>query len=172
VNELNIKFLVIAAACLAVAMLALPISVAFATAPTTVITGTLTMLDPMSYLENRYLGKSGNWIGTFTDAPFEIHGGIEGTGLYTGHWLMKSIDTPPYFETFVANGVYIMDVEINGASGELTVRLPWSGKEMPQVSSVIVLGGTGGLENLRGTGTMTMIDPLNYQVTINAHWDP
>ena len=164
-KELNKKVLGIAVVLMAVAMLVLPISVAFATAPTTVITGTLTMLDPMSCMQRRDLGKSGNWISTFTNAPFVITGDIEGDGVYNGKWLMKPTDTPPYFELAASNGWYIMDVEVNGASGELTIRLPVNGK-------VIVVDGTGGLENLRGTGTLTMLNPVMYLVTINAHWDP
>ena len=161
-REVKRKVLVIA---LAVAMLALPISAAFATAPTTVITGTLTMIDPELYGEIRDLGNSGNQIWTFTDAPFEITGDIEGYGVYNGKWIISLIDTFPYIEFVAAKGVYIMDVEVDGASGVLTLGLPNNGK-------VIVLGGTDGLKNLHGTGTLTPLSPLDYIVTINAHWDP
>jgi hypothetical protein len=160
---LNKKVLVLA---LAVAMLALPLSAVSATAPTTVITATLTMSgNPLDYVENRYLGKTGGWIATFTDAPLTITGDIIGDGVYNGVWLMKPIDVFPFGELSASNGWYTMDVEVNGASGTLTIRLPGNGK-------LIIVDGTGGLENLRGTGTMEMIDMLNYLLTFNAHWDP
>jgi hypothetical protein len=166
VKTVKRKLLVLA---LAVALLVLPMSAAVATAPTTVITGTLTMLDPMSYGEIRYLGDSGNQIWTFTDAPFVITGDIEGTGVYNGKWLMApSPDTIPPFELKASDGWYTMDVAVDDVSGQLTIRLPVNGK-------LIVVDGTGELKNLHGTGTLTMIEGtmgLGYLLTINAHWDP
>jgi hypothetical protein len=163
VKEVKRKVFVIA---LAVVMLALPIASALATKPTTVITATLTMSgNPLDYVENRYLGKTGGWIATFTDAPFTITGDIIGDGVYDGMWLMKPIDVFPFGELSASNGWYIMDVEVNGASGTLTIRLPGNGK-------LIIVDGTGELENLRGTATMEMIDMLNYLLTFNVHWDP
>ena len=161
------KILVIA---LALAMLALPIASALATKPTTVITATLTIGgNPLDYAEARLLGKSGNWITTYTDAPFTLTGDIEGTGVYNGKWLMApSPDTIPPFELKASDGWYTMDVAVDDVSGQLTIRLPVNGK-------LIVVDGTGELKNLHGTGTLTMIEGtmgLVYLLTINAHWDP
>ena len=147
-----------------VAMLVLPMSAAFAKKPTE-ITGTLTMLDPMSYATQRYLGNSGNWITTFTNAPLEIHGGIEGTGFYTGNWLMKPIDTFPFFELLASKRVYTLDVEVNGASGELTINLPAGNAKL------IIIGGTDGLETLHGTGMTTMVTPTLFAYSMNVHFD-
>ena len=158
------KILVIA---LALAMLALPIASALATKPTTVITATLTIGgNPLDYAEARLLGKSGNWITTYTDAPFTLTGDIEGTGVYNGKWLMKIADTPMGFKIQASDGWYTMNVEVGDVSGELTIRLPGN------ANLLIIVGGTDGLENLHGTGTLTPITMLQYTVTLNAHWDP
>jgi hypothetical protein len=162
---LNKKVLGIAVILMAVAMVVLPMSVAFAEKPTE-ITGTLMMIDPISYMTQRDLGNSGNWISTFTNAPLEIHGGIEGTGVYTGHWLVKPIDTFPFIEVIASKGVYTLDVEVNGASGELTINLPAGN------SKIVIVGGTGGLETLHGTGRMTMETPISYTYSMNVHFDP
>jgi hypothetical protein len=150
-------------------MVALPIASAIAKPPTTVISGTLTMIgNPLDYEEVRYLGNSGMWISTFTNSPLTITGDdIEGEGVWNGVWVVKPIpDSIPPVEIVAGNGWYIIDADVNGDSGTLTIRLPGNGK-------IIVVDGTGGLENLRGTGTMTMArNMMTYTFTLNAHWDP
>lgn len=110
---MNKRILGLAVSLLAVAIMVLPMPAAFAT-PSTEITGTTKMINPMNYVTMRPLGDSGLQIFTFANAPFEIHGDIEGTGLYYGVWLMKPSDGFPPFELVVAKGVYYLDVEVNG----------------------------------------------------------
>jgi hypothetical protein len=76
---------------------------------------------------------------------------------------MKAADTPMGFKLQASDGWYTMNVEVGDVSGELTIRLS---------GNLIIIGGTDGLKNLHGTGTLTMITMLQYTVTLNAHWDP
>jgi hypothetical protein len=160
------KVLGVVVSLLVVAMLALPMSAVFATKPSQ-ISGTMTMIDPMSHVSMRPLGNSGNQIWTFTDAPQVFTGGIEGTGFYNGKWVVYKPFTPD-MKLRTAIGVYSLDVEVAGVSGELTIGVPKSMK-------LIIIGGTGGLENLHGTGMLVMVPGgmgLEYTYSMDIHFDP
>jgi len=160
---MNKKALGIFVSLLVVAMLVLPMSAAFATKPAP-ITGTLTMLDPMSYVTFRPLGNSGNQIWTFTDAPLTITGDIEADGVYNGLWVMIKPFTPDM--KVVARGVYTLDAEVDDIAGELTIGVI-GGK-------LTIIGGTDGLKSLHGTGSMYPLDEtlLVFAVSLDVHFDP
>jgi hypothetical protein len=153
---------------MAAAMLALPISAVYATKPT-VITGTVTMINPILYVSIRDLGNSGNQIWTFTDAPLPMAGDMERTGSYTGTWLVQKPFTPD-MKVPAANGVYHLDVKVMGASGELTIGVHFVSSG--GYSNLVIIGGTGDLKNLHGTGVLTPETMLLYYYSMDVHFDP
>lgn len=162
------KMLGVIVSLVVVAMLALPMFAAYAT-ESTEVQGELWM-DPtiMDYATRRDLGNSNNAILTYTDAPFEITGGIEGDGLYDGNWLAKYEPPIPFPVSVVSNGVYKMTVEVAGKSGELIVGIH-------QNQKMTIISGTEGLENLHGTGQIEPIPGtfgLGYTYSMDIHFDP
>ena len=167
-EKLKKKMLGVIVSLLVVTIVVLPMSVAYATKPTEV-QGELWM-DPtiMNYATRRDLGNSNNAILTYTDAPFEITGGIEGDGLYNGKWLAKYEPPTPFPVSVVSNGVYNMTVKVAGKSGELIVGIH-------QNQKITIISGTEGLENLHGTGQIESIPGtfgLGYTYNMTIHFDP
>ena len=165
-NQINKKILGITVALMAVAMLVLSMSVVYATKPDT-ITGGLEMKLPM-VVERRDAGKSNNKIAIYTDSPVKVTGGMEGEGGYTAKWLMKFDPPFPFPVSTVDNGVYLLDVTIDGKRGELKVGIKENMK-------LIIVGGTGGLKNLHGTGQLTYIPGtfyLKYTYSLDIHFNP
>ena len=163
---MNKKVLVVAVACLAVAMLALPMSVAAATTPTPV-SGTiaLTSLVP---LEAKPAGKSDNIIFLF-DITEEWDGDIVATGTTESTWVTHNWVGPMGGPDtwFNVHEKLILDGTVLGESGTLTMELIIVGTE----GRWTILGGTGELANLHGHGTVTLTT-TPYSYTGKVHFDP
>jgi hypothetical protein len=154
VKEVNRKVLVIAVACLALAMLVLPMSSAHATKPVTMtLTGIYYIVGGGS-MEVLDAGQSGNvlfkikdlgcvWTGDITAGslgPPLVLGGV-----YNGQWLVK-----PTGEGAFPGRIILEDVTIAGVgTGDLAL-----GSEQ---ENLWIESGTGDLSSIRGKGTQTEI---------------
>ncbi len=163
---MNKKVLGVFVSLLVVGMLALPMSAAYATKPTTVtwISTRVTAGTP----DYRQAGSSDNWVLTTQGVGMSWVGDITGSGTYEGRWVLHDFDPGPPPSAGAVNvlGIYTMDVTYDGESGSLTV-LAGGGENWR------ILSGTGGLENLRGHGTLEAIVPIFvYRFTGQVHFDP
>ena len=158
---MNRKFLLIAVACLALAMLALPISVVSATKPTTMtLSGTINVLGTGIILP---AGESSNVLLKFRDVPVVWTGDIAGSGVYNGNWLDKGGD----LVLDVGVGTHVLeDVTIDGVgSGDLTIG-------QNHVWNYFIKSGSGDLSSIRGKGTITMVNPVTYDYELEIQINP
>ena len=155
------KVLVIAVALMAVAMIALPISVVSATKPTTMtLSGKIYVLGTGSIFP---AGESGNVLLKFRDVPVLWTGDIAGSGVYNGNWLDKGGD----LVLDVGVGTHVLeDVTIDGVgTGDLTIG-------QNHVWNYFIKSGSGDLSSIRGKGTITMVNPVTYDYELEIQINP
>lgn len=152
---------------LAVAMLMLPMSAAYAKKPTTVTWISAKVPPAGSYIYNQ-AGKSDNWIMTTQGGGWSWVGDITGSGTYDGRWVIHDVVSMVNYGAVNVLGTYTMDVTYDGKSGTLTVRAGGGGGN----AMWRILSGTGDLENLRGHGTLEKIVAGVYIFTGQVHFDP
>ena len=158
------KVLVIAVALMAVAMLALPISVVSATKPTTMtLSGTIYILGEGTG-SIFVAGESGNNLLKFRDVPVLWTGDIAGSGVYNANWLDKGGD----MVVDVAVGTHVLeDVTIDGVgTGDLSIGHNHFGWDY------FIKSGTGDLSSIRGKGTLTMVNPVEYDYELEVQINP
>jgi hypothetical protein len=158
---MNRKVLVIAVALMAVAMIALPISVVSATKPTTMtLSGKIYVLGTGSIFP---AGESGNVLLKFRDVPVLWTGDIAGSGVYNGNWLDKGGD----LVLDVGVGTHVLeDVTIDGVgTGDLTIG-------QNHVWNYFIKSGSGDLSSIRGKGTITMVNPVTYDYELEIQINP
>ena len=151
----------IAVALMAVAMLALPISVVSATKPTTMtLSGKIYVLGTGSIFP---AGESGNVLLKFRDVPVLWTGDIAGSGVYNGNWLDKGGD----LVLDVGVGTHVLeDVTIDGVgTGDLTIG-------QNHVWNYFIKSGSGDLSSIRGKGTITMVNPVTYDYELEIQINP
>jgi hypothetical protein len=161
VKTVKRKVLVIAVALMAVAMLALPISVVSATKPTTMtLSGKIYVLGTGSIFP---AGESGNVLLKFRDVPVLWTGDIAGSGVYNGNWLDKGGD----LVLDVGVGTHVLeDVTIDGVgTGDLTIG-------QNHVWNYFIKSGSGDLSSIRGKGTITMVNPVTYDYELEIQINP
>ena len=162
-KEVKRKVLVIAVALMAVAMLALPISVVSATKPTTMtLSGTIYILGEGTG-SIFVAGESGNNLLKFRDVPVLWTGDIAGSGVYNGNWLDKGGD----LVLDVGVGTHVLeDVTIDGVgTGDLTIG-------QNHVWNYFIKSGSGDLSSIRGKGTITMVNPVTYDYELEIQINP
>ncbi|MDX1813155.1 MAG: hypothetical protein R3319_00010 [Candidatus Bathyarchaeia archaeon] len=135
--------------------------------PSTTVSGTI-MLTSVVPLEGRPAGKSDNIIFLF-DITEDWSGDIAGTGTTESTWVTHNFVAPmggpdTWFNVYEK---LILDATVLGESGTLTMELIIVGTE----GRWTILGGTGGLANLRGHGTATLTT-IPYSYTGQVHFDP
>jgi hypothetical protein len=161
VKTVKRKVLVIAVALMAVAMIALPISVVSATKPTTMtLSGKIYVLGTGSIFP---AGESGNVLLKFRDVPVLWTGDIAGSGVYNGNWLDKGGD----LVLDVGVGTHVLeDVTIDGVgTGDLTIG-------QNHVWNYFIKSGSGDLSSIRGKGTITMVNPVTYDYELEIQINP
>jgi len=135
-----------------VAMLALPMSIAFAKKPITLtITGKYYMMDPNpEHMKTFIRGNSDNTMIKFRDFVSVFDGDITGSGIYQANWKFN-----PSHPTFV--GFFDLEdvtIDIEGeftGTGDLrigTFHEKW-----------IIESGSGAFRSIRGTGTTWPTNP-------------
>lgn len=157
------RILVIA---LAFAMLALPISAAYATKPVEV-SGVI-FPGGMPSMEIKEAGKSDNQIMELVGLQ-AWDGDISGIGSWEARWMMHNADDEENLEVN-AKGLVTLSGEVAGMYGTVTIKL--SGKS--GVGHWRIISGTGELANVHGQGITWMINPeiflMGYEGVI--HFDP
>ena len=181
------KILGLAVAVLALAMLALPLSVAFATKPDKFVSftfygGPYMGAGPM-VVEERYAGESDNhfmdwifigWRFSWTPTGTQVFA----VGNYSGYWIHHGFEAGTPFGTHTAmngNGVFKMTMtDWNGEEGYLILRSVIvdnpSGKSGGKLT---VLDGMIGDMKVHGTGTSIDIVPhFAYQYDLTLQFTP
>lgn len=124
-----------------VAILTLPMSVAFATKPTEISIQSFVVI-PTGPPILSPLGNSGNIMVTWTDLPCGfVAGDIIGWGVYNGHTLLGKDG-----EVVASHGVInLYDAEVYGKTGDLKIVMG--------VTHWRIIDATGELVNLHGGGS-------------------
>jgi hypothetical protein len=164
-ERMNKKVLVIVVALMAVAMLALPISVVSATKPTTMtLSGTIYILGEGTG-KIFVAGESGNNLLKFRDVPVLWTGDIAGSGVYNANWLDKVSGD---MVVDVAVGTHVLeDAMVDGIGvGDLSIGHNKDGFEY------FIKSGTGYLSSIRGKGTLTMVNPVTYDYELEVQINP
>jgi hypothetical protein len=184
---MNRKVLGMAVVLMAVAILVLPMSVAFAAKPDkfesfTFYGGPNFSAGPM-ITEQRDAGESANhfinwiWIGwkfSWTSTGTQVFA----TGSYSGYWVMHGYDpNPPPFGTETGinvNGVFTMTVtNWNGEEGYLIIRSVAAQNPSGSSGKLTILDGMIGDMKVHGTGTSENIVPhLAWQYELQLHFTP
>lgn len=167
---MNGKVLVVAVALMAVAMLAVPMSVAYATKPETrTLTGTFYILVGQGGSTKTIMaGESDNVLLKHKDIPVLWTGDIAGSGVYSGEWLVKGGPIIQGGELKVAIGHYVLeDAVVDGIGvGDLSIGHNKYGLDY------LIKSGTGDLSSIRGKGTITPIDFITYDYEIVIQINP
>jgi hypothetical protein len=173
----NKKALVMAVALISVAMLALPVSAAYAIKPeptTMTLTGTFYIYPPL-VAEWRVFpaGESGNSIWKFRDLPVVWEGGIvagsKGNpptpgGYYDGNWVIFDVGTPDQVVSTV--GISILEgASIEGiGTGDLKI--------FEKDETLRIISGTDDFEGIKGTGTFDKKTAVSYSYTLVVQINP
>ena len=165
---MNKKILGVFVSLLAVVMLALPMSVAYATKPETkTLTGTYYILGvgdggPI------FAGESDNVLLKLRNVPCLWTGDISGSGIYNGNWLVKGGPLAEGGELVRAIGHYVLeDAMVDGIGvGDLSIGHNMEGLDY------FIKSGTGDLSSIRGKGTITPIDFVTYDYEIVIKINP
>jgi hypothetical protein len=158
-----------------VAMLALPMSAAHATKPTTMtLTGTYFITGPGDSYSSA-AGKSDNYYMKTRNAPCLWTGDISGNSINHGNWLSKGGpilggELAVTVMTFKFEDVTINDVGETGfvGTGDLTIGFSRS-SEMERVH---IKSGTGDLRSIRGEGTITKVNLITYNYEFEVQINP
>lgn len=169
---MNKKILGIFGSLLVVAMLALPMSVVFATKPepdTMTLVGTFEVYPNQTipgvpgsspYVRGFPAGESGIMMAKWKDLPLEMFGDIEGLGTYTGNWKFKNPGTPDAEGSTVG----IQQVENAVVAGIWTGNLKMKAKN----DFLTIISGTGDLQGIKGEGMVTVLSPVLYGYTLEV----
>lgn len=171
---MNKKVLVIVLA-LAAALLALPMSAAYATKPMPV-SGMFMLTDTGSTPPIiRQAGESDNQIWVLSGATFVWTGDIEGTCSWEGRWVMHNFGDPEKQRTNT-QGHYTIEATVDGEEGTLYIEARATGGARPRPHNWVIIGGTGELANLHGRGTfvdnLATPNPFDYLYSGQVHFDP
>ena len=164
---MNKKALGVFVSLLVVAMLALPMSVAYATKPTEV---TWTSVITSMSMDGRFVGP--NYILTFEITDL-WSGYITGSSTTVGRWIWH--DYP--FGRINAYIIKTVSATVDGKTGVLVFMLVGNLPPYPTPGAEyrwIIIGGTEDLANLHGQGTMVVpsIPGGLYTWTGQVHFDP
>ena len=165
---MNKKILGVFISLLAVAMLAVPMSVAYATKPETrTLTGTYYILGMGDGFEV-FAGESDNVLLKLRNVPCLWTGDIAGFGIYKGEWLVKGGPIVQGGELVVAIGHYVLeDAVVDGIGvGDLSIGHNKYGLDY------LIKSGSGDLRSIRGKGTITPIDFVTYDYEIVIQINP
>jgi hypothetical protein len=169
VREVNRKVLGIVFVLMAVAMLALSVSTAYATKP---VTMTLTGTWSVQGLGDSYAveaGMSGNLIWKFRNVPVLWTGDISGSGIMDASELVTE-ETAPI--CFVGAGTHFLeDVTINvpdefTGTGDLTIGF---NKDALQY---FIKSGSDDLRSIRGKGTITPVGMIEFDYQFEIQINP
>ena len=151
---------------LVVVVLALPMSVAYATKPTTV-SGNI-ILTYYDVLEATPAGKSDNvMLQVYIEEEWD--GGIMATGTTFASWIVHNapLMTNPDAWLNVHEKLTFQTATVLGATGTLTMELNIAGTK----GHWTIIGGTDGLVNLHGQGTLDLTT-TPYSYSGKVHFDP
>jgi hypothetical protein len=162
-ERMNKKILGVFASLLVVAILALPMSSAYATPPTpvtftiSVVTQGDTTPDPSGNSHVSIVNKS-NWITACT-------GYIIGSGTMN----VREVVTKGGDKT--STGLQVIDGTVDGKSGTLYIKTSVNTRD-PNPSYWRIVSGTDDLANLHGQGTFVFIPGTGMVFTGQVHFDP
>jgi len=160
---MNRKVLVMAVACLAVAMLATPLVCAAKTTKLITVTGTFYGLPGGTWILDP-AGKSDNTILTIVDGIVIWEGDIAGPSTYSGRTVLHAGG-----ERDNKEGVWTITATVSDENG-----VPHSGTLFIKRAQANwrIIGGTDGLANLHGEGTSEDIGFPYWAYTGQVHFDP
>ena len=172
---MNKKVLGVFVSLLAVVMLALPMSAAYATKPeptTMTLTGFFEVLPenipgvPFSspYVRAFPAGESGIFQVKWRGLPANFTGDIEGIGPYDGNWKIKNSGTPDAELSTV--GIQLVENAVVAGIG--TGDLKMKAKN----DLLTIISGTGDLKDLKGEGTVEMLTGVLYSYSIEVQINP
>ena len=160
---MNKKILVIIGSLLVVAMLALPMSAAFAEKPTIelTLTGKYWMMDPdPEHMQMFPAGNSGNTMFKFRGFVSDWTGDIAGSGVYNANWVIKPDGTGAFAGRFI-----LEDVTIDGiGTGNLRIGA--------LESDFWIESGSGDLRSIRGKGTNSMVSMIEWDYELIVQINP
>jgi len=161
---MNKKALGVFVSLLVVAMLALPMSAAFAEKPTIelTLTGKYWMMDPdPDHMKMFPAGNSGNTMFKLRDFVSVWTEDIAGSGVYNGNWVSKPDHTGAFAGCFI-----LEDVTIDGIDGTGDLRIGALG------SDFWIESGSGAFRSIRGKGTTTRVSMIEYDYELEIQINP
>jgi hypothetical protein len=156
----NRKIIVISVALMAIAMLALSVSPAYATKPETMTLTGRKIPTGIGDFNHFPAGESGNSQIKMKDCLDTWVGGIKGTGHYYGSWLVKPSGEVNMIGYWIFEGATVAGV----GTGDL--RIGQNGLNL------WIESGSGDLSSIRGRGTATLTLPyyiLNWEIVIQIN---
>ena len=170
---MNKKVLGVFVSLLAVVMLALPMSAAYATKPeptTMTLTGFFEVLPenipgvPFSspYVRAFPAGESGIFQMKWRGLPANFTGDIEGIGPYDGNWKIKNSGTPDAELSTV--GIQLVENAVVAGIG--TGDLKMKAKN----DLLTIISGTGDLKDIKGTGYCVQTDWTQFDYHLDVYF--
>ena len=130
------------------------------------VSGTIELTSAVP-VNSRPAGKSGNVILTM-DLTEEWHGDIEATGTTMATWIVHNAPLMTNPDAWLnVHEKLTLSATVMGESGTLTMELSIAGSK----GHWTIIGGTGGLANLRGQGTLSL-ETMPYSYAGQVYFSP
>ena len=163
-ERMNKKILGVFASLLVVAILALPMSSAYATPPTPV-DFTITVVTPGDITTDDS-GMSDTSIVTKSNFITDCTGDIVGSGSFDNREVVTKGGADK-----TSTGLYVIDGTVDGKSGTLYIKTSVNTRD-PNPAYWRIVSGTDDFANLHGQGTFMYVPGTGLVFTGQAHFDP